>query len=101
MIEENMAENIDVELVKKAMFKILDDINRATLIYKSRALFEDESSYQLIQDKIVYDRINQLDVQLHDYWYYLARNMIRGTELTDEEVDNLHDYANAIMAIKW
>lgn len=96
-----MTEKIDVELIKKAMNKILDDIRRAAIIYKSRQLFEDENSYLLIQDKAKYDSVNQLDREFHDYWYYLARKMLKGVPPTDEEINNLHDYASAIMDITW
>lgn len=99
MTKDNMAEKIDVELIKKAMFKILDDLNKSAMMYSKTPIIDYGSFYHEMQLKT--DYINQLDVQFHDYWYYLGRHMLHGIKPTDEEVINLHDYANAIMAITW
>lgn len=102
MTNEQLAESIDTELIKKAKIKILEDLNRASFTYHSRQLFKGDSSFRTIQDKAIYYRVNQLDIEFNDYWYYLAKNMLlRRTKPTNEEVAHLHAYANAIMSMEW
>lgn len=99
MTKDNLTKSIDTELIKEAMYKILKDLKKADIMYTSKKPLDYDIFYQEIQIKANY--VNQLDIEFHDYWYHIARNMLNGIKPTDQEIDNLHDYANAIIDITW
>lgn len=99
MTTYDMTESIDTELINQAMQKIMDDLNKSAIMYTSEKTIDYDVFYQEMQVKSEY--LNQLDVQFHDYWYYIARNILNGVKPTNQEINNLHEYAYAIMNIKW